>query len=296
MIYNRRIKEAQRVTLIGSIANLILSAGKIITGIYGKSSAMLADGIHSLSDLVTDVIVIVFLKLSGKESDKDHAYGHGKYETFATLLIAIALKVVAICIFAESLDKIIAAIKGEILPQPESIAFWVALVSILIKEILYLYTMRVGKKINSNTIIANGWHHRSDAYSSIGTAIGIGGAIILGGQWSILDPIAGLLVSILIIRIAIHLALPSINELLEQSLPDQKCNEIVEIITSNKKVLSYHKLRTRKIGYTFAIDVHIQLDKNITFIESHNVTREVEKSLKERFGTNIFVYIHAEPK
>lgn len=293
---NNRVKEAQKVTFIGSIANLILCAGKIIAGVFGKSSAMLADGIHSLSDLITDVIVIVFLKLSGKESDDDHAYGHGKYETFATLLIAIALKIVAIFIFAESLDKIIAAFKGEILPQPELIALWAALISIVTKELLYRYTVKVGKRINSNTVIANGWHHRSDAYSSIGTAIGIGGAIFLGEQWRILDPIAGLLVSILIIKVAVQLALPSINELLERSLPKRTCDEIIEIITANKNVLSYHKLKTRKIGYTFALDVHIQLDKNMSFVESHNITREVERSLKERFGAHIFVNIHAEPK
>ncbi len=290
-----RIKEAQRVTLIGFFANLLLSAGKIAAGIVGRSSAMLADGVHSLSDFVTDVIVIVFIRLSAKQSDNDHTYGHGKYETFATLLIAIALFAVSVGIFWESAHKIILAIEGEILPQPHLIALWAALISIVVKELLFRYTRFIGNKINSPAVIANGWHHRSDAFSSIGTAIGITGAIFLGEKWRVLDPIAGLIVSLFIVRVAYQLGKPCIDELLEHSLPANICEEIISSITSNKQVVSYSDLKTRKIGNDIAIDVHIQLDKNLTFVEAHNITTEVEEAIKATLNQNVYVNIHTEP-
>ena len=290
-----RIKEAQRVTIIGFFANLILSAGKIAAGIVGKSSAMLADGVHSLSDFVTDVIVIVFIRLSAKQSDNDHTYGHGKYETFATLLISIALFIVAIGIFWESAHKIIDSIQGIIIPKPHMIALWAALISIVIKELLFRYTRYIGNKIDSPVVIANGWHHRSDAFSSIGTAIGITGAIFLGEKWRVLDPIAGLIVSLFIVKVAWDLGKPCIDELLEHSLPPAVCEKIASAITSHPCVVSYHKMKTRKIGNDIAVDVHIQLDMNLTFVEAHRITMDVERSIKEALGKNAFINIHTEP-
>ena len=292
---DERVREAQRVTLVGFFANLLLSAGKIAAGIVGRSSAMLADGVHSLSDFITDVIVIIFIRLSGKQSDNDHTYGHGKYETFATLLISVALLAVAIGIMWESGHKIILAIKGEILPQPHLIALWAALISIVVKEVLFRYTRYIGKKIDSPAVIANGWHHRSDAFSSIGTAIGITGAIFLGEQWRVLDPVAGLIVSVLIVKVAWDLGKPSLDELLEHSLPPEICEKIVSTITGNPSVVSYHKLKTRKIGNDMAVDVHIQLDKNLTFVDAHSITMEVEHAIKASLGKNAFVNIHTEP-
>lgn len=290
-----RIKEAQKVTIVGFIVNLILCIGKITAGIVGRSAAMLADGIHSLSDFVTDVIVIVFIRLSGKASDDRHAYGHGKYETFATLLISVALFIVGAGIVYDSLSKIIKGLKGEILPEPGIIALWAAIISIIAKEILFRYTKRVGEKIESQAVIANGWHHRSDAFSSIGTALGISGAIFLGEKWRILDPIAGFVVSIFILKVAYDLAKPSYDELLESALPEKTCNVIKEIIESDPKVRDFHKLRTRKIGTYIAVDVHVMLDNDLSFESAHEITRTLEKRLKNRFGANMHINIHAEP-
>ena len=229
---NERVKEAQRVTAVCFFVNLFLTAGKILAGIVGNSAAMLADGIHSMSDFITDLIVMVFIKISGKASDERHSYGHGKYETFATLLISVILFLVGLGVLMDSAQKIIYCLKGNILPQPGAIALWAALISIVVKEILYRYTAIVGKRINSPTVIANGWHHRSDAFSSLGTALGISGAIFLGEKWRILDPIAGIIVSFFIIKIAIKLAKPSYEELVECSLPEETCQAIFSILES----------------------------------------------------------------
>ena len=290
-----RIKKAERVTLVGFVVNMILSVAKIVAGVVGHSSAMLADGIHSLSDFITDLIVIVFIRVSGRQADSTHAYGHGKFETFATLLIAVVLFAVGVGLCIDAVETIAEAYNGNILKQPSMIALWAALTSIATKEILYHYTARSGRRIGSSVVIANAWHHRSDAFSSIGTAVGIGGAIFLGEQWRILDPIASMIVSAFIIKMAIELAKPCIEELLEVSLPEEMRDKIVSIILQHPEVVSYHKLKTRRIGNSVAIDVHIQLDKNLSFEASHEVTRDLESSLKDVFGDNTHVSIHAEP-
>ena len=175
------------------------------------------------------------------------------------------------------------------------IALWAAIISIIVKEILFRYTIKVGRKIDSQVVIANGWHHRSDAFSSIGTTLGITGAIFLGVNWRVLDPIAGLLVSLLILKVAYDLAKPSIEELLEKSLPKEICDNIAEIIEANPNVKDFHKLKTRRVGDHLAMDVHVLLDRNLSFIESHNITKEIENSLKLKFGNNLHINIHAEP-
>lgn len=290
-----RISEARKVTWVGFFFNLLLTAFKLIAGIAGKSTAMVADAVHSLSDFITDLIVIIFIGVSGKERDADHQYGHGKYETFATLLISLALLVVALGIFWTGISKVINVIHGEIIEQPTIIALIAAIVSIVIKEGLFWYTKIVGEKINSQAVIANGWHHRSDAFSSIGTALGISGAIFLGEHWRILDPIAGIIVSFFIAKVAIELGLPSVQELLEKSLPAETEQEIIEIIKSNKEILAYHNLKTRKIGNIYAVDIHIKLDKDINFVHSHDIATDLEQKLRERFGDKTITSIHTEP-
>lgn len=290
-----RAQKAQKVTLIGAIVNTILSLCKILAGVIGKSSAMIADGIHSLSDLITDVIVIVFLRISDAEKDDGHPYGHGKFETFSTFLIAFVLLGVGLGIFYNGTSKIIAVIKGEILPQPQMIALWAALISIICKEGLFQYTKIVGKQINSQAIIANAWHHRSDAFSSIGVAIGIAGAIFLGEKWVILDPIAGVIVSFFIMKTAIELGLPSVQELMEASLPKEIVKKIEMLIMEDSEIKSFHKLRSRKIGEVFVIDVHIQLDNSISLVEAHNISGALSQRVRETFGSRTQVNIHAEP-
>lgn len=290
-----RVKAAQRVTWVGFFVNLVLTLAKVVAGVVGHSAAMLADGVHSLSDFATDVVVLAFVKISGKEKDENHPYGHGKYETFATLIIAMALFGVGVGILVSGVENIVKALHGESLDQPGVIALWAALVSIVSKELLYRYTIVVGRKINNQAVIANGWHHRSDAFSSIGTALGISGAIFLGEQWRILDPLAGVIVSFFILKVSVELALPSMKELLESSLPKEEEKKIKGIIMSHPDVKAYHHLRTRKIGAVCAIDVHIKLDRNISFVRSHDIATELERQFRRTYGANTELNIHTEP-
>lgn len=290
-----RTKEAQKVTWIGFFFNLFLSAAKLIAGLIGNSAAMVADAIHSISDFATDIIVLAFVRISDKGGDEDHKYGHGKFETFATLLISLALVFVGIGIGYNGFTNVIKSLKGEILEQPSIIALIAAIVSIIVKEALFRYTKKVGNDINNQAVVANAWHHRSDAFSSIGTMLGIGGAIFLGEKWRLLDPLAGFIVSFFIIKVAIELGLPSVKELLEAALPEETEKEILSIIHFNPEVKDSHHLKTRKIGNIFAIDIHIKLDRNISFIESHDIATDIEIRLRERYGQRTQINIHTEP-
>ncbi|HOR39073.1 MAG TPA: cation diffusion facilitator family transporter [Paludibacteraceae bacterium] len=290
-----RTSQAMHATWMGFWVNFTLTVFKLLAGFLGKSTAMIADGVHSLSDFITDLIVIIFVRIAGKEKDQDHEYGHGKFETFATFLVSLALAAVGVYIFINGLNKVIQVTQGEIIEPPTIIALIAALVSIIVKEGLYRYTARIGKKINNQAIVANAWHHRSDALSSIGTGLGIAGAIFFGEQARILDPIAGIIVSFFIIGVALKILLPSVNELLERSLPEETKKEIFEIIESNPEILSYHNLKTRKVGNTFAIDIHIKLDKTTTFLRSHDIATEIENKLRNRFGKQTIINIHTEP-
>lgn len=290
-----RVKRIKTVTLQGSFINFLLTVAKIIAGIVGHSTAMIADGIHSLSDFVTDVIVVVFVNISGKEKDKDHHYGHGKFETFATMLISFALFLVGGGILYTGAGKIIDSLKGEIIEKPGYIALYAALISIVFKEGLYWYTKIAGQKLNSQALVANAWHHRSDAFSSIGTALGISGAILLGETWRILDPIAGIVVSFFILKVAWNIAKPSINELLDSSLPEATEKELEEIISGTKGVEFFHNLRTRKIGESISVEVHIKVDKNMTVELSHQIASEIEHTIRGKFGEHTHVIVHVEP-
>ena len=257
---------------------------------------MIADAVHSLSDFVTDIIVILFVRISSKPEDEGHDYGHGKYETLATALIGLALFAVGIGLLASGAAKVSDVIKGAVLPAPSMIALIAAAASIISKEILYRYTVKVGKDLNSQAVIANAWHHRSDAFSSIGTLVGIGGAIFLGQKWRILDPVAAIVVSGFILKVAIDLIKPCVDELLERSLPAETEKQILEIIGSFPDISSPHHLRTRRIGNHIAIEVHLRMDGTTTLENAHAIATDVEKLLKETFGPDTHVGIHMEPK
>ena len=295
MSTNTREKSIFRVTWIGSIVNFLLLVFKFIAGFLGHSSALVADAVHSLSDFATDIIVIVFVKISGKPEDDDHRYGHGKYETLATALIGVALFAVGIGLLVSGATKVADVIKGVVLPAPSMIALVAAAVSIVAKEILYRYTVRVGKNLNSQAVVANAWHHRSDAFSSIGTLIGIGGAILLGEKWRILDPLAAIVVSAFIIKVAADLLKPCVDELLERSLPAETEKRILDIIASFPEVSSPHHLRTRRIGNHIAIEVHLRMDGKTSLEDAHTVATNVERQLKSEFGPDTHIGIHMEP-
>lgn len=292
---DNREHEVYHVTIVGSIVNLALLIFKFCAGIWGHSAAMIADAVHSLSDFVTDMIVIVFVRMSAKPQDEGHDYGHGKYETLATAIIGILLLCVGLGILIDSALTIYSCYKGGPLPEPGLFALIAAILSLVSKEILYHYTLTKGKKLNSQAVVANAWHHRSDALSSIGTTLGIGGAILLGHQWRVLDPIAALIVSFLIMKVALQLLVPCVEELLEKSLPAEIENKIQDIILSFPGVSCPHELRTRRIGSYYAIEVHIRMNGNITLEDAHQRATEIEIKLKATFGKATYVNIHVEP-
>lgn len=290
-----REKSIYRVTLAGSAVNVVLLVFKFVAGFLGGSAAMIADAVHSLSDFITDVIVLLFVKLSAKPEDSDHDYGHGKYETLATSLIGLALMFVGIMILYNGVCSIASAIMGSPLPQPGMIALAAALVSIALKEWAYRFTVKVGRKCESQAVIANAWHHRSDALSSIGTAVGIGGAILLGDKWAVLDPIAAVVVSVFIIRTAWQLTKQSAGELLEQSLPADMEREIVDIVAREPMTSEVHHLRTRRIGSHIAIEMHLRMPGDISLYESHQHATNIEQKLRKRFGASTHIGLHVEP-
>lgn len=291
-----RAKEAKKVTLVGFYINAVLTLFKVYAGITGKSAAMVADGVHSLSDFFTDIVVLIGFKFINKPEDEDHNYGHGKYETVATLIISFALFIVGYKIFTSGIINIYqVVVHGKIIESPSLIALIAAAVSIVSKELLYRYTKHVGEKINSQAVIANGWHHRSDAFSSIGTLIGIGGAIVLGERWTILDPIASVIVSVFIFKVAFEILTPAFNELMEVSLKPEEIERIKQVIDSNESILDYHHLRTRRIGIKVAIEVHLLFAKDQSIEHVHEHASEVESALKELFSGNCIITTHLEP-
>ena len=291
-----RTKDIYRVTLVGSVINVVLLLFKFVAGIIGHSAAMLADAVHSLSDFVTDVIVLVFIRISGKPQDKSHDYGHGKYETLAMTLIGVALLLVALGILNSGAMKIKLWLDGEQLEAPGTIALWAALLSVVLKEGVYRYSMIKARQLNSPAVEANAWHHRSDALSSIGTAVGIGGAIFLGQRWTVLDPIASVVVGIFIVKVSVSLLRRGIGDLLEQSLPDAVEEEILQLVAALPGLSKPHDLRTRRIGNHYAIELHILMDGNITLREAHDKASEVEETLKSHYGQETHVAVHVEPK
>lgn len=290
-----RKKQIVRVTLIGTLANFLLLVFKFVAGIVGHSGAMIADAVHSLSDFVTDVIVLVFVRLSSKPKDAGHDYGHGKYETLATSIIGMVLLFVGVGIFWDGLHKIIAFFRGEALPAPGRIALVAAVVSIVVKELLYRITKTVGVRVGSQVVVANAWHHRSDAFSSVGTLVGVGGAILLGPHWRVLDPLAAVAVSFFIAKVSLQLLLPAINDLLEKSLPKETEDEILAIIDEVEGIYCPHNLLTRRIGNNYAIEVHVRVDGRTPVEEAHRMTRVIERKLRDRFGAGTHVAVHVEP-
>ena len=290
-----RKRRIYRVTFIGFVVNLVLSLVKLAAGILGRSGAMIADAVHSFSDLATDIVVIVFARISAKPRDDGHDYGHGKYETLATILISIALGIVGVGILINSIGSIRVVIDGGLLPRPGLVALAAAVVSIAAKEILYRYTVREGRAIDSPSVVANAWHHRSDALSSLGTLVGIGCAYFLGDRWRIADPIAALVVAVFIFKVAFDLIRTGLGELLEKSLPEETEREILHIVTADSAVREPHNLRTRRIGASIAIEVHVRVDGAMTVACSHALTVGIERRLRERFGEGTMIAIHVEP-
>lgn len=295
MTSEERNQRVYRITLLGSVVNLLLVVGKFMAGILGNSAAMIADAAHSLSDFVSDLVVLACQRVSGRPADEDHDYGHGKYETLATAFIGGLLILVGFGLMYSGGMSIYATLQGIPLPPPEPIALIAAVFSIVSKEWLYRITRRTGEEVKSQTVIANAWHHRSDAFSSIGTMIGIGGALFLGNTWAILDPLAAVLVSLLILRVAFDMLRSSIEELLEKSLTEEEEDFIIATILAEPETTDPHSLRTRRIGHYCAIDVHFRVCGTMTVAEAHEITLRIERTLRERFGKPTVITTHVEP-
>lgn len=290
-----RTQRITNITLWGAIANLTLTLVKFIAGFFGHSAAMVADAVHSLSDLVSDAVVLVMVKISSKGKDKGHDYGHGKFETLATLVVSLLLLVVGVSLMSKGIESIRFVIGGGTIEKPGMIALGAAVISIAVKEFLYQWTARVGKAVNSQAVIANAWHHRSDALSSVGSLIGIGGAILLGGKWTVLDPIVGCIISIVIIVVAVKISIPALSELTDASLSEEIESQIMDIIQSVEKVENVHDLRTRRNGQNYIIDAHVVLDPLMTVAEAHDITVQIETALRKEFGEGTLIAIHVEP-
>ena len=290
-----REQSIYRVTIMGSIVNAILVIGKFVAGIWGHSSAMIADAIHSLSDFLTDIVLLLLVRLSSKPADNDHDYGHGKYETIATSIIGMVLFGVGAMLAWNGMVKIIHFLQGEPGQSPEKIAFFAAIVSIVLKEMVYRVTKRIALEVNSQALEANAWHHRSDAFSSIGTGLGIGIAILLGDEWAVLDAVAAIVISFMIVITAIRLLRQASGELLEESLPKETEDRIEELVYRDHDVSDIHRLHTRRIGSIIAIELHLRLPGNISLEESHRHATIIEHTLKEEFGQGTHIMLHIEP-
>lgn len=290
-----RERKIRNITLAGSVVNLTLTAGKLVAGVLGRSAAMVADGIHSLSDLLSDIIVLVFVHISSREKDKGHDFGHGKFETLATLIVSIILLMVGVKLMSSGIKSIADVLRGGTIPVPGYIALAAAAISIIAKEILYHATVKVGKDVDSPVVIANAWHHRSDALSSIGSLVGIGGAILLGQKWTLLDPLASCCISIAIIVVAVKMSIPCLNELVEASLPEESENNIINAAKSVEGVRDIHALKTRQNGTSVIIDAHLVVNPDISVTKAHDIATNVEKAIKNLYGPQSQISLHIEP-
>lgn len=292
---DNRIQQIETVTLWGAVCNVVLTIAKFVAGVVGGSAAMVADAVHSLSDLISDGIVLIFARVSSKKCDHGHDYGHGRFETLATLAVSILLLVVAGEMLAHAVEQIAAFCHGETITEPGLVALWAALLSIIIKETLYRWTVRVGKSINSPVMIANAWHHRTDAISSVASAAGIAGAAFLGGRWAILDPLVGGVISIVILVVGVKMALPALQELTDASLSDETEKKILSLMSTVDGVHSVHQLKTRQMGHYFVVDAHVVVDSSLTVAEAHTITDHIEEVLRNTYGHETHISLHVEP-
>ena len=285
-----------RITLAGAVVNALLAAFKLAAGIVGRSAALVADAAHSLSDLATDAAVVLFVRVSSRPPDEDHDFGHGKFETFATFLISLALFGVAAGIFRDGVARALRAVRNPAsIARPATVALVAAAVSVVVKEILYRITRREGERLNAPAVVANAWHHRSDALSSIGTLVGVGGAMALGPGAVVLDPLAAIAVSVLVAVSAWELAAPAVGELLEKSLPASTEAELMRLVAEDPAVRDPHNLRTRRIGAGIAVEVHVRVDPDLSVRDSHAIAQGIEDRIRARHGSWAHVIVHVEP-
>jgi cation diffusion facilitator family transporter len=286
----RQAGVVKRVTWIGFAINIALSAFKLLAGVFGHSQAMVADAVHSLSDCVTDVVVLVGVAFWTKPPDASHPHGHKRIETIVTTLIGVALAAVGAGIIFNAL----LTLKEAHNVTPSIVAFIAAMVSIAVKEGLYRWTVFMGKQVKSSAMIANAWHHRSDAFSSIPAAIAIAGAVLIP-KWQFLDHVGAVVVSVFILQAAWKISWPALMQLVDVGAPRKDCEKIKQIAISTKGVKVVHALRTRYVGAELQADLHVLVDGSLTVKEGHDIAEEVKKRLLDNGPDVIDVTVHVEP-
>ena len=286
---------AVQVTVVGIIWNIILIIIKLFAGIYGRSSALVADAIHSMSDFVSDLAVLAGIRIARRPCDQTHNYGHGRFETLSTIVIAFSLFAAAAGIMWQGAVSIYGIWNGEEFTAPAPLALIVAAAAILIKEGLFHYTIHAGRKLNSQPLITNAWHHRTDAFSSITVLIGTAGAYFLGGRWILLDPLAALFVGVYILKFALKTLIENLNELLEASLGEEENQKIIDTANEVPGAINPHNLKSRRLGNTIALEMHIYVDPGLSVVEAHDIATEVEDKLKAAYGKSSYISVHVEP-
>jgi cation diffusion facilitator family transporter len=290
-----RTREGVFVTLVGLGVNGVLTAGKYAAGILGRSGAMIADATHSLSDILTDVVVLLGLGYTCKPADEEHAYGHGRVETLTAAFCGLVLLIAGLGIFFKGIADILRVVQGETLPRPGRVALYGAAGSIVLKELLFRYTFAKGRAIDSASLRANAWHHRSDALSSMGALLGIGGSLAGGERWAVLDPAAAVAVSAFVLYAAASLFWDSVREVLDTSLGASRLDWIGKTALAFPEIFEIHQVRTRKIGFYVAVEAHILRDGRLSLKRAHDVASALEEHLRAVLGRNALITLHTEP-
>lgn len=291
-----RTARANRVTWLSVIVNTLLMVVKLVAGIWGRSSALVADALHSASDFATDFAVLIGMRLAQRPQDGDHPYGHGKYETLAAVIVGVALAAVGMAISFHAGHTLLDAWWwGKWPSQPTYFALGAAVVSIVVKEALYQLTVKVARETRNDALLANAWHHRSDALSSIGTALGAGVAAIFGGAWVLLDSVAAALVGVILLKVAWEIVRDSLDKLMEQGMTIEETQQIYEFVRAIDGISEPHHLRSRRVGTVAVIELHFRVAPEMTVRESHGLASQVEHCLRSAFGADAIVTVHVEP-
>ncbi len=291
---DERFKKAEFAAWVGIIGNLVLAIVKGVIGYVAHSKALIADAVHSASDVIGSIAVLIGLRAAQKPPDKDHPYGHGKAESIAAIIVSIILFIVGLEVGYKSFQTML-----DPLEAPGLIAVYAAFISMLVKEGMFQYKYRLGKKLNSQALIANAWEHRSDVYSSLAAVVGIGGAVI-GGKFQLpfllyLDPIAGLIVSILVLKMAYHILGESIHNTLDHVVHDEAAQELVDAVEKVDGVMTVDRLLAREHGHYVIVDVKIGVNPNITVKKGHSIGKEVKHKLMNEFEHVQDVMVHINP-
>lgn len=295
MYSSEQKRTASRIIYTGLFVNVFLALIKISSGIFGLSTAVIADGIHTISDSVSDVVAIVGLKVSQKPVDESHHYGHGKFETLSAAIIGLMVFLAGIGIIITATEKLTAVIKGFAFPVPRLIVLLSVFLSIISKELMFRYSYNCGKKINSSVLVANAWHHRSDAVSSLAVFAGISALILLGDRFYFIDPCIAAVVAFIVIRASYKIINKSLSELLETSLNKDIEAGLINKITAVEGVIKFHNFKTRSIGNNSSVELHILVNNDLNIMQAHDIATQVEKAIRNELGENTFVSVHTEP-